>query len=228
MSDQLASALTACDTYRADRQAISMPSFGQMTKTAIDLTLAGLAVLFLLPVFLLVAVAVKLDGGPIFYAHPRVGRGGRMFNCYKFRSMRVNSDDLLADLLLADPEAAEAWKVKRKLKNDPRVTRVGKILRKTSLDELPQLLNVLRLDMSLVGPRPIVEQELHLYGAEVSKYYSFRPGITGVWQISGRSNTTFSERVVFDASYAENWSVMLDVQILVKTVPAVLGGFGAR
>ncbi len=203
-------------------------AIGRAAKSAIDLILAGSAFLFLLPVFFLVALAVRLDGGPVFYVQPRVGRGGRPFKCYKFRSMRVNADDLLANLLLSDAGEAENWRTNRKLRNDPRVTPVGKFLRKTSLDELPQLLNILRMDMSLVGPRPIVEQEIHLYGADVSKYYAFRPGLTGVWQISGRSDTTFRERVRFDTNYVDNWSVWLDLRIILKTVPAVIAGSGAR
>jgi undecaprenyl-phosphate galactose phosphotransferase len=226
MSDQLTSALTLDDTFRNETPATGATFAGCVVKTVIDLSVAGMCFVILLPVFLIVAVMVKLDGGPIFFAHPRVGRRGRSFKCYKFRSMRMNSDDLIAKVLLSDPEAAEEWKTKRKLRNDPRITPIGKILRKTSLDELPQLLNVLKMEMSLVGP--IVEEELHLYGADVQKYCACRPGITGLWQVSGRSETTFSKRVEFDVSYTENWSIWLDLKIIAKTIPAVLGGFGAR
>jgi Undecaprenyl-phosphate galactose phosphotransferase WbaP len=228
MSDQLTSALTLDGAYRYDTPAADTSSAGYVVKSVIDLSVAGLSFLVLLPLFILVAILVKLDGGPIFFAHSRIGRRGRSFKCYKFRSMRTNSDDLLANMLLSDPEAAEEWKTKRKLRNDPRITPIGKILRKTSLDELPQLLNVLKMDMSLVGPRPIVDQELHLYGAEIHKYCSFRPGITGLWQVSGRSETTFSRRVEFDVKYTENWSVWLDLKIIAKTVPTVIWGSGAR
>jgi undecaprenyl-phosphate galactose phosphotransferase len=228
MSDQFTSAFTLDEAYRYHTPATATSSIGYVVKSILDLSVAGLSFVVLLPLFLIVAILVKLDGGPIFFAHPRIGRRGRSFKCYKFRSMRTNSDDLLANMLLSDPEAAAEWKTKRKLRDDPRVTPVGKILRKTSLDELPQLLNVLKMDMSLVGPRPIVDQELHLYGAEIHKYCSVRPGITGLWQVSGRSETTFSERVEFDVNYTENWSVWLDLKIIVKTVPAVFGGSGAR
>ena len=228
MSDQLTQAPTISKNHKYDVLAHETFLTWPIWKSIIDITIAALAFLILSPVFILVALVVKLDGGPIFYAHSRVGRQGRSFNCYKFRSMRVNSDSVLADLLLSDPEAAEAWKTQRKLLNDPRVTRVGKVLRKTSLDELPQLVNVLRLEMSLVGPRPIVEQELHLYGMEVHKYYLFRPGITGLWQVSGRSNTSFADRVRLDVSYVNNWSILLDLRIMLKTVHTVLTGYGAR
>ncbi len=238
MSDELSQTLSVSKGYaylvqntriRGVRAHAPKPlSSGQLAKCTIDLILAGLAFIILLPVFFAIALAVRLDGGPVFYVQPRVGRGGRSFKCYKFRSMRVNADELLANVLLSNADEAESWRINRKLRNDPRVTPVGKFLRKTSLDELPQLLNILRMDMSLVGPRPIVEQEVHLYGADVSKYYSCRPGLTGVWQISGRSDTTFQERVGFDTSYVDNWSVWLDLRIILKTVPAVLAGSGAR
>lgn len=233
LSDELSLAVSTGCVFSRSSATIGAqePKFGspaQIAKCAIDLVFAAGACIVLLPVFFIVALAVRLDGGPIFYVHPRVGRGGRLFNCYKFRSMRVQGDSLLDDLLRSDSKAAELWKTNRKLRNDPRVTPVGKILRKTSLDELPQLFNVLRMDMSLVGPRPIVEQEIFLYGAEVSKYYSFRPGLTGVWQISGRSDTSFRERVRFDSSYVDNWSIWLDLRILLKTVPAVVFGLGAH
>ena len=197
-------------------------------KLVFDVAIAMLALLFLLPVFVVIAAAVSMDGGPVFYAHPRIGRGGRTFRCLKFRSMKVDADKLLADLLANDPAEALEWAVNRKLRNDPRVTAVGRFLRRSSLDELPQLINILRTEMSLVGPRPIVQQELPRYGASVSKYYEFRPGLTGLWQVSGRSDTSFSERVRFDALYADSWSLGADFLIIAKTIPAVFGGAGAR
>ena len=199
-----------------------------LVKLVLDVVLAALAVLFMLPVFLVIAVAVSADGGPILFAHPRIGRGGRTFRCLKFRSMRVGGDKLLAELLENDPAEAMEWAVNRKLRHDPRVTPLGRFLRRSSLDELPQLFNIIRMEMSLVGPRPIVQQELPRYGASVGKYCEFRPGLTGLWQVSGRSDTSFSERVKFDARYAETWSLGADFVILAKTIPAVLWGAGAR
>ncbi len=201
---------------------------GMTMKLVFDVTVAALMIVLLSPVFLIVAAAVGSDGGPVLYSHSRVGRGGRLFRCFKFRSMTLNNDQMLEDYLAAHPVEALAWAVNRKLLNDPRVTRVGRFLRKTSLDELPQLLNVLRMDMSLVGPRPIVQQEVTLYGAHIAKYQHFRPGLTGLWQISGRSDTSFSERVRFDARYAEGWSFWMDLAIIARTVPAVVRGAGAR
>ena len=199
-----------------------------LAKLVFDVSVAAVALVFLLPVLVIIAIAVSADGGPILYSHPRIGRGGRSFHCLKFRSMKANGDKLLAELLASNPAEALEWAVNRKLRNDPRVTRFGRLLRRSSLDELPQLFNILRMEMSLVGPRPIVQQELSRYGSSVSRYYAFRPGLTGLWQVSGRSDTSFSERVKFDARYAETWSLVADFVILARTIPAVFGGSGAR
>jgi exopolysaccharide production protein ExoY len=228
MSDPLTSAFTVSEDHQyADSPVETLPS-GHLGKKAIDFTIAVVAFFILSPMFFVIAALVKLDGGPIFYTHPRIGRGGRSFNCYKFRSMHVNSEDLLTTFLLSNLAAAERWKSHQKLRDDPRITRIGKVLRKASLDELPQLINVIKMDMSLVGPRPILERELQLYGADVHKYYLFRPGITGLWQVSGRSNTSFAERVKYDVSYANGWSILLDLRIMMKTVRTVLSGSGAQ
>jgi len=196
-------------------------------KVAIDFCLVTVALLVLLPILAAIALLVGLDGGPVFYAHPRIGRFGRAFSCYKFRSMSVHADKILNDLLKFDSESAAEWATTRKLKCDPRVTRVGAVLRRTSLDELPQLLNVLRLEMSLVGPRPIVHEETFLYEDNITYYYDVRPGITGLWQVSGRSETSYAERVELDTWYVRNWSLWLDFEILVRTIPAVLFRTGA-
>lgn len=192
-------------------------------KRALDFFAALGGLIFLLPAFATIAILIKIfDNGPVFYAHARLGRHGRIFKCLKFRSMRVDAQERLAALLLSDPAVAAEWRESQKLKNDPRVTKLGHFLRKSSLDELPQLWNVLKGDMSLVGPRPITRAELERYGRDRRYYLLVRPGITGLWQVSGRSNTNYERRVRFDKQYVERWSFVGDLNILVKTVPAVL------
>jgi lipopolysaccharide/colanic/teichoic acid biosynthesis glycosyltransferase len=199
-------------------------------KRTMDVALSAAMLLFLLPVFLAITAAVVLDGGPVFYSHRRVGRGGRPFGCLKFRSMRPDADRHLAELLARDPAARAEWNATRKLRRDPRVTPVGRVLRATSLDELPQLINVLRGDMSLVGPRPVVQEELEQHyapAAAAADYLSVRPGVTGPWQVSGRSDMEYSERVALDAAYARNPSLRKDLVLLAYTVVVVLRRRGA-
>lgn len=209
------------------RNGLSRP-VSRMVKAAIDITLAALLLVLSSFLFLILAVASRLDGGPMLYAHRRVGAGGRPFYCLKFRTMVVNADRVLEEALARDPALAAEWEATRKLVDDPRVTRLGRILRKTSLDELPQLINVLRLEMSLVGPRPIVESEVPLYGEAIAQYYATRPGLTGLWQVSGRSNTSYARRVQLDVWYVNNWTVWNDIAVLFKTIPAVLRRQGAH
>jgi lipopolysaccharide/colanic/teichoic acid biosynthesis glycosyltransferase len=183
--------------------------------------------LFFLPVMALVAAAVALqDGGPAIFAHKRLGRNGKPFLCYKFRSMRVDAEARLAAVLAADPAAREEWARDHKLRRDPRVTPLGDFLRRSSLDELPQFFNVLRGEMSLVGPRPIVEAERIKYGRRFEHYCAVKPGITGLWQISGRNDVAYRTRVALDTCYAKNKSLGLDLYILVMTVPSVLRARG--
>lgn len=179
------------------------------------------------PLLLWLAARVLASGRPIFYGHERIGRHGKAFPCYKFRTMMPDSDKILADLLAADPSANAEWQRDFKLKNDPRITPVGHFLRKTSLDELPQIWNVLKGDMSLVGPRPIINAELERYGNQVSYYLEARPGITGLWQVSGRNNVSYDTRVHLDAWYVKNWSFFNDIVILFKTVKVLINGDGA-
>jgi Undecaprenyl-phosphate galactose phosphotransferase WbaP len=201
----------------------------QGVKRIFDVVVAAILLVALLPMLLLISVLVASSGGRILYGHKRVGRGNQTFYCLKFRSMALEADRLLADLLARDPEAAREWRQNFKLEIDPRITRVGKFLRKTSLDELPQLLNVLRGEMSLVGPRPVVADELHRYYGENAFYYQMvRPGITGLWQVSGRSQTTYERRVFLDTCYVRNWSLWTDLVILFNTVPSVLAARGAH
>ena len=211
---------------RLPRQATSGPQ--AVAKRALDIAGAGALLLLGAPVFLLLALLVRADGGPAFYAHERIGRGGRRFGCLKFRSMVVDSAARLEALLAADPAARAEWEATRKLRHDPRITWIGRFLRATSLDELPQLINVLRGDMSLVGPRPVVAAELAAhYGAAAEHYLSVRPGITGLWQVSGRSDTSYAQRVALDVRYATNPSLLEDVRILLRTPAAVLLRRGA-
>jgi Undecaprenyl-phosphate galactose phosphotransferase WbaP len=195
---------------------------------AMNLMVAVLAVIFLAPIMLAVAIAVYAqDGGPILFAHRRLGRNGQYFYCLKFRSMAVDAERRLKDLLASDPAARAEWEKDHKLRNDPRVTKLGEFLRKTSLDELPQLFNVLRGEMSLVGPRPIVEAEIAKYGRRFSHYCAVKPGITGLWQVSGRNDTTYRARVAMDCVYAARRSVWMDFRVLALTVPAVLARRGS-
>jgi len=200
----------------------------QAGKRFLDIVAGAFLLLLLLPVLLLIALAVRADGGPAFYAHRRVGRGGSEFPCLKFRTMRVDADRVLEALLRETPALRPEWEATRKLRHDPRVTRVGRVLRMTSLDELPQLLNVLRGEMSLVGPRPVVRKELdQFYGPVAGVYLSVRPGITGLWQVSGRSDIGYDRRVALDLAYAQNPSLRGDLMILWRTVGAVLRRRGA-
>ncbi|WP_246523017.1 sugar transferase [Neoroseomonas eburnea] len=194
-----------------------------------DIAIAGAALLVALPFFIIVGALVRADGGPAFYAHPRVGRGGRIFGCLKFRSMVIDSQARLDALLAADPAAREEWEATRKLKNDPRITAIGRFLRATSLDELPQLINVLKGEMSIVGPRPVQQSELdRYYGAAAAHYLTVRPGITGLWQVSGRSETSYDQRVALDVAYVSQPSLLADIRILLKTPMAVLSRRGAH
>jgi len=203
-------------------------SLQRKIKVVLDVVCAFILIVCLSPLLLLIAVVCSLDGGPVLFAHRRVGAGGRYFDCLKFRTMVVNADEVLRETLARDPALAAEWKASRKLRDDPRVTRFGQFLRRTSLDELPQLINVLFLEMSLVGPRPIVESEIALYGEYIAEYYRTRPGLTGLWQVSGRSNTSYERRVELDVWYVNNWRLRHDVMVLLKTIPVVLAGAGAR
>lgn len=189
---------------------------------------ALLLLLVLSPLFVLIAVAIWVsDGAPVF-AHWRVGQRGRVFRCLKFRTMYRDAEQRLASILEHDANARAQWRRDQKLEPDPRITPVGRVLRATSLDELPQLLNVLRGEMVLVGPRPVTVPELARYGASRWHYFSVHPGLTGLWQVSGRSNTTYDERVALDRHYVEQRSLSMDVSILLRTVLIVLRREGAR
>jgi exopolysaccharide production protein ExoY len=179
------------------------------------------------PLILTILFLMRKSGGTVIYRHRRVGRRGQMFSCLKFRTMVPNADQVLRDLLEKDSDLRAEWIRDHKLRNDPRVTRLGRFLRRTSLDELPQLLNVLRGEMSLVGPRPVVREELLRYGRNVGTYLTAKPGITGLWQVTGRNDTDYRRRVVLDTYYVRNQNLLLDLYILAKTTGVVLGGSGA-
>ena len=197
-------------------------------RRSLDVSVALLALIFLLPLLLIVALIVFVDDpGPVMFRQRRIGRRGEMFVCLKFRSMRVDAESALDQLLRRDEGARAEWEATRKLKRDPRITRTGDFLRKTSLDELPQLLNVLRGEMSLVGPRPIVEAEVPRYGRHFRHYCDLRPGVTGLWQVSGRSDIDYRRRVVLDVAYARHHTAALNVKLLMATVPAVLSRRGS-
>ena len=209
------------------RQRLLLPG-PRFAKFLIDLIATLLGGFILLPMIVIIALLIKLDSpGPIFYGQTRLGQRGEEFKAWKFRTMVQNADRVLKDYLEAHPEMNEAWQRDQKLRYDPRVTRVGRFLRRTSLDELPQLWNILRGEMSLVGPRPIVEEEIPRYKDKFSLYTKVVPGLTGLWQVSGRNNITYEERVSLDAYYVRNWSVWLDVYILARTIWVVVTGEGA-
>lgn len=202
--------------------------WSRRVKRILDLMAAGAGGLLISLLLIAIIVAIKLDSpGPVFYGHLRVGADGKRFLCWKFRTMHTNAEQLLDEFLRNNPELREEWGRSFKLRDDPRVTRVGRLLRKSSMDELPQLWNVLRGEMSLVGPRPIVDAEVCKYGAVYGMYRRVKPGMSGYWQVNGRSDTDYDERVKLDAHYIHNWSVWLDVVILARTVWIVVLGRGA-
>ncbi len=209
------------------RNNLSRP-YNRVFKRIFDLTLTICGGLMISPLLLIIALAVAIENrGHVIFAHRRVGAAGKKFSCYKFQTMVPDAEAKLQKYLAENPEARREWEETFKLTNDPRVTKLGSLLRRTSLDELPQLWNVIRGEMSLVGPRPIVQAEVVRYGKNIREYYMVLPGITGMWQVSGRSDTTYPERVAMDAWYVRNWSVWIDLMYLFKTVKAVFSGKGA-
>jgi Undecaprenyl-phosphate galactose phosphotransferase WbaP len=200
----------------------------RITKRVIDLAICIMAAPLAVPVIAALALAVAVEtGAPCFYSQDRVGHNGRAFRIWKFRTMVRNSSEVLARALESTPALQKEWAESQKLRNDPRTTRVGRLLRKTSLDELPQLWNVIKGEMSLVGPRPIVSEEIAKYKNSYSTYRATTPGMTGLWQVSGRNRTTYAERIAYDTYYVRNWSVWMDIYLLAKTVGVVLTGYGA-
>lgn len=200
----------------------------RLIKRGVDILIALTALVAILPLLLIVAAAVKLqDGGPVLFSHRRVGRDGREFGCLKFRTMRTDAADVLARLLASAPHLRAEWEESRKLKQDPRITPIGDVLRRSSIDELPQLFNVLCGQMSIVGPRPITREELQRYGEHVNLYLTARPGLTGHWQTSGRSEVEYHQRVLLDVEYVRSWSVIWDFVIMAKTIPVLFSRRGS-
>lgn len=194
-------------------------------KRSFDIISASIGILFLLPLFIVLAILVKLDSkGPIFFSHKRIGKNGKIIGIYKFRSMVSNSEEIFKNFT---GEQKKEFEKNFKLDDDPRITKIGGFLRKTSLDELPQLLNIIKGDMSVVGPRPIVRAEVEKYGVCADKLFSVKPGLTGFWQANGRSDTTYEERVQMDMYYIDNRSFLLDIRIILKTVISVIRKEGA-
>jgi len=200
-----------------------------MAYTALNKGLALMAIIALSPLLLVIAYKIwRIDGAPITFAHYRVGQRGRLFRCLKFRTMVRDSSAVLSDLLSNDPDARAEWARDHKLRNDPRITPIGGFLRKTSLDELPQLFNILRGEMHFVGPRPVTVEELVRYGVRKRHYLSVRPGLTGLWQVSGRNNTTYERRVQLDSEYVERRNPLFDTWIVLRTLKVLVTGEGAR
>jgi exopolysaccharide production protein ExoY len=196
---------------------------GTQSKRIVDIALALSGIILLAPLLVICyLLTVTTSPGSALFRHRRVGFNGKHFDCLKFRTMLTDAPDRLRELLESDAVAAAEWAATRKLRHDPRVTAIGAILRKSSLDELPQLFNVLKGEMSIVGPRPVMDEELERYTTSVGAYLACRPGITGLWQVSGRSTTTYDKRVACDAFYAQNWSMALDAKILIVTIPSLL------
>lgn len=193
-------------------------------KRIFDIFFSSLVMLFFSPLMLLVAFIIKISSpGKVFFSHERIGRGGKKFRCYKFRTMYPDAEERLKEILKENPEKLREWSQNQKLKNDPRITPIGEILRKTSLDEFPQFWNVLKGDLSVVGPRPVVESEIiDHFGPKAEKILSIRPGITGIWQVSGRSDTCYQTRILLDEKYVDQRSMLFDLILIIKTIPSVV------
>lgn len=195
-------------------------------KRVIDVILASVALILLSPLFAIIAIAIKIDSkGPVFFAHKRIGKNGKIIKLYKFSSMVINAEELIKSFT---PEQMREYKENYKLTNDPRITKVGKFLRKTSLDELPQLINIINGDLSIIGPRPVVADELEKYGVNKDKFLSVTPGLTGYWAANGRSNTTYEQRMEMELYYIDNLSLKMDIKVFFKTILSVLKKEGAR
>ncbi len=201
---------------------VAKPPKQRRRKRLFDLVMGCALIVFLAPLMLIIAALVRLDGGPALFGHRRVGADGKPFRCWKFRSMVPNAEQALADVLRTDPTARREWRDDFKLKADPRLTPIGRFLRVSSLDELPQLFNVVAGDMSLVGPRPIITDEIARYGDAFVQYCACRPGMTGIWQVSERRRVDYRRRVFFDQQYATDWSFLLDLSVLCRTVVVVI------
>ncbi|MCD7809659.1 MAG: sugar transferase [Erysipelotrichaceae bacterium] len=200
-----------------------------LVKRLFDVVLSFIAMIVLSPVFLIIAIAIKLDdSGPVFYKHMRIGMNGEPLGVYKFRSMTTKYKTFDEFYVTLNEEQKREWDTNFKLENDPRITKVGNILRKTSIDELPQILNIFIGNMSIIGPRPVIQDEVDLYGKDKNKFLSVKPGLTGYWAANGRSSTTYEERMEMELYYVDNCSLWLDIKIFFKTIVSVIKGEGAK
>ena len=211
---------------KGERELLGKLTTYKYIKRVLDVFISSILLVVLLPIFMIIAFLIKTESkGPVFFAHKRIGKNGKEIKILKFRTMVKNAEDLIKEFT---PEQMEEFKKNFKLKNDPRITNIGKFLRKTSLDELPQLINIIRGELSLIGPRPIVDRELEKYENNKEKFLSVTPGLTGYWAANGRSNTTYEQRMIMELYYIDNISLKLDLKILFKTVVSVLQKEGAR
>ena len=203
---------------KKNKKRYSKKYFYKIIKTIFDLLFSSIILIFGLPIFLIIASLIKLSSrGPIFYLQERIGKNKKTFNCIKFRTMHPEAEDILENLITNNEKLRKEFEETHKLKNDPRITNIGKFLRKTSLDEIPQFLNVIKMEMSIIGPRPIVKKEIQKYGKLYNKVISIKPGISGLWQVSGRNNLSYKRRVILDCLYVDNISPLLDLRIIIRT-----------
>ena len=217
--------LSISDLTTKENKQLKKDTIYKIVKRASDLVLASIAMVVLLPVFAIIAIAIKLESkGPVFFKHTRIGKDGKIIKLYKFRSMVMNAEELIKSFT---PEQIKEYKENYKLTNDPRITKIGKILRKTSLDELPQLINIIKGELSIIGPRPVIAEELKKYEDNISKFLSVTPGLTGYWAANGRSNITYEQRMEMELYYIDNMSLKMDIKIFFKTIKTVLKKEGA-
>ena len=208
------------------REILNEVNIYKHVKRFIDIIISLLGIIILSPVFLIISILIKKESdGPVFFKHKRIGKDGKEIGIYKFRSMVPNAEDLIKKFT---PEQMKEYKENFKLENDPRITKIGKLLRKTSLDELPQLINILKGDLSIIGPRPVIKDELEKYGNNKEKFLSVTPGLTGYWAANGRSDTTYEQRMIMELYYVDNISFELDMKVFLKTIVSVLKKEGAR
>ena len=213
------------NTEESNENILKRQSPYRYIKRFMDVILATIALVVLSPIFLIIAIAIKIESkGPVFFKHARIGKNGKIIKLYKFRSMVINAEELIKSFT---PEQMKEYKENYKLTNDPRITKIGKFLRKTSLDELPQLLNIIKGDLSIIGPRPVVTDELKKYGTNTEKFLSVTPGLTGYWAANGRSCTTYEQRMQMELYYIDNLSLKMDVKVFFKTIEAVIKREGA-
>ena len=223
--DDVVANIYALDNTTTNEGVLKRQSPYKYIKRMMDVILATIALVVLSPIFLIIAIAIKIESkGPVFFKHTRIGKNGKIIKLYKFRSMVINAEELIKSFT---PEQMKEYKENYKLTNDPRITKIGKFLRKTSLDELPQLFNIIKGDLSIIGPRPVVTDELKKYGTNTEKFLSVTPGLTGYWAANGRSCTSYEQRMQMELYYIDNLSLKMDIKVFFKTIEAVIKREGA-